>query len=213
MTEEIEKTSFSNNSEVAVNPNKRKAQLILDRPRRLRRSIDRYGVNNFESENDDHLFDEADSLRNFPSDRPSGTENQIDGMNDAVQKSSDNATQQCGTEKDENFNDINLTPAEKLILSHLLNIKSELFVINKRLLNIEMQLATSKTKRSSSTPDSHLLKQLSLPVKSEEELEQFEQKLNDSEFRMKVVSVNFPKKFSSVNLIPFKTKLCSSLMH
>lgn len=107
---------------------------------------------------------------------------------------------------DSNPIEVNMSPGEKLIYKKMLEMSIEMKLMRKIIVDSRIPAMTSniKMKTTSNKQSKQQLQELGLPLSAKTQLDTFEAKLNDDDFRQKSVSTSYGI---------FSVSFCSSCEH
>lgn len=153
-------------------------QSETQRSKRSRKQTDRFGLADIEP-NDDTLFDQIDDQT---------SSNEIDEQTSSNELLS---VEQLDTQQDRTYlSSLHLSSGEQILLKKLVEISTDVKVLQKSLVEMEIKLANMKAETHNLNPtDEALLLEIGLPLNNEQDIIEFDQKLKSKPFWLIVVII------------------------
>lgn len=195
-------TANLNMSSEKSGENKRKSdECNADRPKRLRKEIERFGTSNVH--NDDELFDEIDENNNSDASKDPDFDGNSEEVNEERDILENDATNSNGTtEEKEQENHAKsseidessaleiMSPGERIIFKMALGISADIKTIKKSLIDLRSSNNTiQQSGPINKSVDKQQLLEIGLPLTSKNGFDEFEKKLKQEVFEKKVVCI------------------------
>lgn len=158
--------------------------------KRKRIQTDFYGQRE-DDKNDDSIFDKVEEEINT-------SKNQSDTLQTVAEIESNIVSQDSASKSPLDCNPVplvmNLSPFERILLDRLIDIQSDMAILKKQMLEINVKMCEKFTENTEiRVVDDKKLLALGLPLNSAEHLDNFEKNLLEEEFCKQVVSLLFLK--------------------